>query len=266
MSLKVKNMNEFDRVNIMEDQRWTNNLKCDIMENITKLGDAEQRDRLAEMDVTLLNENMLLCDIKKNIGKYYEQFKEVNGDFKDMILSGTGCRTLLERYRPLFPDQIKSSMNHSINTTTNVTNSRLKQVNNALNKLEIMRRTANPQKEGQKHIKTKKMETIMGKVANKVKRIALVDLTQRKTKKMVDEVKQNLIRYDIVIEQLQNDARTMALNIMKDIETGTNFNEDSANYIKSYFSEKDEKEKCINKHKSHLDKLNSIIDSMERTR
>ncbi|XP_060856443.1 uncharacterized protein LOC132934181 [Metopolophium dirhodum] len=259
-------MNEYQRVEMMEDKRWTNILKCDIMENITKLGDAEQHDRFAEMDVNLVNENINLQDMKKNIGKYYEQFKVVNGDFKDIILSGAGSKSLLERYRHLHPDKIKLSMNNSIHTITNASNARVRRFKIALKKLEDIHRHPNPKKGKQKHIKRHKMEATMGKIVNKVKRIALVDSTKRTTKNMVDGVKQNLIKYDTVIEQLQNDAKSMAVIIMKEIETGTNFNQDSVNYVKSYFAEKDAEEKSINTNTSYLDKINAIMDSMERSR
>lgn len=259
-------MNEYQRVEMMEDKRWTNILKCDVMENITKLGDAEQHDRLAEMDIKLLNENNHLQDLKKNIGKYYEEFKVVNGDFKDLILSGTGSKILLERYRHLHPDKIKLSMNNSIHTIANTSNARVKRFKIALEKLEDIHRYPNPKKDDQQHIKRNKMEATMGKIVNKVKRIALVDSTKRTTKKMVDGVKQNLIKYDTVIEQLQSDAKSMAVIIMKEIETGTNFNQDSVNYVKSYFAEKDANEKCINTNTSYIDKINAIMDSMERSR
>jgi len=259
-------MNEYQRVEMMEDKRWTNILKCDIMENITKLGDSEQHDRFAEMDVTLENENIHLQELKKNIGKYYEEFKVVNGDFKDIILSGTGSKSLLERYRHLHPDKIKLSMNNSIHAIANASNARVRRFKIALKKLEDIRRYPNLEKDEQKHIKRNKMEATMGKIVNKVKRIALVDSTKRMTKNMVDDVKQNLIKYDTVIEQLQNDAKSMAVIIMKEIETGTNFNQDSVNYVKSYFAEKDAEEKCISTNTSYLDKINAIMDSMERSR
>ncbi|XP_025198001.1 uncharacterized protein LOC112596499 [Melanaphis sacchari] len=259
-------MNEYERVNMMEDKRWTNILKCDIMENITQLGNAEQRDRLAALDVNLLNEKIHLYDIKKKIKKYYEQFEEANGDFKDIILSDAGNKILLERYRHLHPDKIKLSINNSIHTITHVSNARVEQFKTALKTLENLQRHPNPQKSEQQHIKKKKMEATMGKIVNKVKKIALVDFTKRKTKNMVNDVKQNLIKYDTVIEQLQNDAKAMAMVIMKEIETGTNFNEDSVNYIKSYFAEKDAKERFIGKNTSYIDKLNSIMDSMEYSR
>ncbi|XP_003243194.1 uncharacterized protein LOC100572209 [Acyrthosiphon pisum] len=259
-------MNEYQRVEMMEDKRWTNILKCDIMENITKLGDAEQNDRFAEMDVNLVNENIKLQDMKKNIGKYYEKFKVVNGDFKDIILSGAGSKSLLERYRHLRPDQIKLSMNNSIHTINNASNARVRRFKIALKKLEDIHRHPNPKKGEQQHIKRNKMEATMGKIVNKVKRIALVDSTKRTTKNMVDGVKQNLIKYDTVIEQLQNDAKSMAVIIMKEIETGTNFNQDTVNYVKSYFAEKDAEEKSINTNTSYLDKINAIMDSMERSR
>ncbi|CAI6356831.1 unnamed protein product [Macrosiphum euphorbiae] len=259
-------MNEYQRVEMMEDKRWTNILKCDIMENITKLGDAEQHDRFAEMDVNLVDENINLQDLKKNIGKYYEQFKVVNGDFKDLILSGAGSKSFLERYRHLHPDKIKLSMNNSIHIITNASNARVRRFKIALKKLEDLQRYSNPKKGKQQHIKRSKMEATMGKIVNKVKRIVLVDLTKRTTKNMVDDVKQNLIKYDTVIEQLQNDAKSMAVIIMKEIETGTNFNQDSVNYVKSYFAEKDAEEKSINTNTSYIDKINAIMDSMERSR
>lgn len=259
-------MNEYQRVEMMEDKRWTNILKCDIMENITKLGDAEQHDRLAEMDVLLENENIHLQDLKKNIGKHYEKLKVVNGDFKDIILSGTGSKSLLERYRHFHPDNIKLSMNNSIHRITNVSNARVRRFKIALKKLEDIHRYSNPKNDEQQHIKRNKMEATMGKIVNKVKRIALVDSTKRMTKSMVDGVKQNLIKYDTVIEQLQNDAKSMAVIIMKEIETGTNFNQDTVNYVKSYFAEKDAEEKSISTNTSYLDKINAIMDSMERSR
>lgn len=258
-------MNEYQRVEMMEDKRWTNILKCDIMENITKLGDAEKHDRLAEIDVAMLNENIHLQDLKKNIGKYHEEFKVVNEDFKDIILSGAGSKILLERYRYLHPDKIKLSMNNSIHTINNASNARIERFNIAVKKLEEIHRHPTLKKNEQ-HIKENKMKEIMGKIVNKVKRTALVDSTKRTTKKMVDDVKQNLIKYDTVIEQLQNDAKSMAVIIMKEIETGTNFNQDSVNYIKSYFSEKDANEKSINTNTSYIDKINAIMDSMERSR
>jgi len=77
--------NEYKRVNMMQEKRWTNILKCDIMENITKLGDAEQRDRLAEMDVNFLNETNRLKNIKKSFGNYYKVFKYINEGCKDKM-------------------------------------------------------------------------------------------------------------------------------------------------------------------------------------
>ncbi|CAH1731997.1 unnamed protein product [Aphis gossypii] len=259
-------MNEYERVNMMEDKRWTNILKCDIMENTTLLGDAEHRDRMAGLDVKLKNENNHIHELKNNIKKCYVQFKEVNEDFKDLILSDAGSKVFLERYRYLHPDKIKSSINNSIHTITKVSNARVEQFKTAIKNLEDIERRPNPQKGEQHYIKKRKMEKTMGKIVNKVKKIALVDFTKRKTKSMVNDVKQNLIKYDTVIEQLQTDAKAMAMVIMKEIETGTNFNEDTANYIKTYFAEKDAKEKSIGKNTSYLDKLNSIMDSMEYSR
>jgi hypothetical protein len=253
-------MNEYERVNMMEDNRWTNILKCDIMENITQLGDAENRDRLSALDAKLLNENIHLHNIKKNIGKYYEQFKEANEDFKEFILSDAKSKILLERYRHLHPDKIKSSINNSIHAINIISNVRVENFKTALKNLENLKSHPKPQKSKQGYIKKKKMEATMGKIVNKVKKIALVDFTKRKTKNMVNDVKQNLINYD------QTDAKAMAMVIMKEIETGTNFNEDSVNFIKSYFAEKDAKERFISKNTSYIDKLNSIMDSMEYSR
>jgi len=112
----------------------------------------------------------------------------------------------------------------------------------------------------------KEMKATMGQIVNKVKRIALVDSTQRATKNMVDIVKQNLIKYDTVIGQLQNDHITTTRNIMNTIETGTNLNYDTENYIKRYFAERDKNEDRITKYESNVEYMNVLMNSMEFAR
>lgn len=259
-------MNEYERVKMIKDRRWTNTLKCDILENIAKLGEAKEYIRHAGMKSTIKNEKLYLNYLRNDLKKYEPVIKEINNNFKDKILTGIEDRTLVKRFKYLDPNGIKSSINRSIFKIGKKSNLLVVEINKKKNQLRRIQNRVYKQHKDESEYEDTRTKEILLKIANIEKKIALVDLNNRKTGEMVDYAKQNLIMYDSIIEQLRKDSGEMAINIMKEIEIGTYFKEDAANYIQNFIDEKTENEKCINKEMLHIDQLNSIMDSLEHTR
>lgn len=260
-------MNEFERVKMMNDPRWTINSKCDIIENLMKLGEAEKDARHAGMNVEFQNETKCLQNLKKDIKKYQQSIKDANTHYKETILSGIDDRTLVEKYRYIHPDGIKSRIDYSIHKIREESDFLKTIIEKKRKMLERIKHEYYSDQENCETTSTyNKAKIVMSKVADMDKKIALVDLNNRKTEEMIDLAKQNIFKYDFLIEQLQNDTGEMATNIMKEIEIGTYFKEDAANYIQNKIDEKTAIGKRINKEMFRMDKLNSIMDSLEHNR
>lgn len=260
-------MNEFKRVEMMNDRRWTVNTKCDILENIMKLSEAEKHARLAGMDVEFQNQVKYLQDLKRDIKNFHKSIKDANTNYKETILSGIEDRTLVEKYRDIHPEGIKSRIDnsiHNIRYESNLMKIKIDKKKSILQKIQAQYYSK------EEVVKIDSVDTqtkvTLSKIADMDKKIALVDFNNRKTEKMIDLARKNVFKYDLLIEQLQNDAGEMATNIMKEIEIGTYFKEDSANYIQSKIDEKTKIEKHMFKEIFRMDQLNSIMDSLEHNR
>lgn len=260
-------MNEFKRVQMMNDRRWTVNTKCDILENVMKLSEAEKNARHAGMDVELKNQIKYLQDLKKDIKNFNKSIKDANTNYKETILSGIEDRTLVEKYRDIHPEGIKMRIDHSIHKIRYESNLMRIKIDK---KKDILEKIQAQYYSKQQVIKIDSVDTqikvTLSKIADMDKKIALVDFNNRKTEKMIDLTKQNVFKFDLLIEQLQNDSGEMARNIMKQIEIGTYFKEDSANYIQTKIDEKAKFEKRMYKDMFRIDQLNSIMDSLEHNR
>lgn len=265
-SQKHKVMDEYEQIEMIKDRRWTNTLKCDIFENIVKLGKVKEYIRRRGMKSTLKNEKLCLNYLRNDLKKHEPAIKEINNNFKDKILSGINDRSLVKRFKYLDPNGIKSSISRSIFKIGKKTNLLIVEINKKKIQLRRIHNRMYKLHTDKSEHEDIRMKEILSKIASMEKKIALVDLNNRKTSEMVDSTKQNLNMYDKILEQLRKDSGEMAINIMKEIEIGTYFKKDAANYIQNFIDEKTENEKFINKEMFHIDQLNSIMDSLEHTR
>ncbi|VVC36856.1 Hypothetical protein CINCED_3A000984 [Cinara cedri] len=245
-----------------KDWRWTKTLKCDIIKNITRLGNAEKCARLVGMDMILKNEDKYHEDLKRDIQQFKDETKKINTG----NLTGIESRTRKERYGRLKPKEIKLSIWHSLNRINNESNLLINRISKIKKKLKNTQKRWSELQFNNQHGTDEKTKVAMGKMAVVDKKLALVDLNNRKTSEMVNYARQNLIVYDTLIEQLQVEVANMATAIMKEIEIGTMFKEDAANYTQSYIDQKLENEIYVNKEMFRVDQLNSIMDSLEHNR
>lgn len=259
-------MNEYALVEMMKDRRWTNTLKCDIIHNITRLGESEKCAHLVGMDMIMRNEAKYHVELKKDVKNYNNETKEMNTGYISKILTGIESRTRKERYGHLNPFEIKSSIWHSLNHNHNESNVLVKKIIETKNILKTIQERWSRLQINDKHATDEKTKAAMGKIAKVEKKIAMVNLNNRKTSEMVNYAKQNLIMYDTLIAQLQVEVAKMATDIMKEIEIGTMFKEDAANYTQSYIDQKLANEIYVNKEIFRVDQLNTVMDSLEHNR
>lgn len=262
-------MNDFERLQMMNDPRWTNTQKCDILKNVAEMGEAEYRARLAGMETAFRAECQQIRNLNSDIKKYELLMQKIRENYKDKILSGIKNQNLVQRYGHLHPKDVKASIARSIYKIANESNLLAPEIEKKKLKLTELREQLvyDRVRMAKKHVTdNENAKAIMAKVADMDTRIALVDLTNRKTEEMLDLVRRNLVQYDTLIEQLQNDAGRMAAYIMQQIEIGTFFKEDEANYIQSRKDVKKATEARIYKDMNDMDHLNAKMDSLERAR
>lgn len=262
-------MDDFNRLLMMNDSRWTNTLKCDIKKNIVEIGEAEQRARFIGMKTALRAEKQHIINLKLDIKKYKRMGNNIKDNYKTKILSSIKNEDLLKMCRNLHPNIIRPKIIRTIHKVENKSNVIRPKINKKKIILEKIhkRLASNRRKTTKKNmLDNKSTEVIMAKVADMETKIALIDLNNRKTEKMLDLVRQNLSLYDRLMEQLQNDAEKMAINIMEEIEIGTFFKEDEANYIQNGKDIKRVMEERMYKDTNRVDHLNAKMDLLERCR
>lgn len=262
-------MDDFNRLLMMNDSRWTNTLKCDIEKNLVEIGEAEQRARFIGMKTALRAEKQHIVNLKLDIKKYKRMGNSIKNNYKTKILSSIKDEDLFKMCRNLHPNKIRPKIVRNIHKIDNKSNVLGPKINNKKIMLEkIHKRLANNRGKTTKKnmLNNKNMEAIMAKVADMETKIALVDLNNRKTEKMLDLARQNVSLYDRLMEQLQNDAEKMAINIMEEIEIGTFFKEDEANYIQDGKDIKKVMEERMYKDINRVDHLNAKMDLLERCR
>lgn len=259
-------MNEYQRVKIMQDRRWTNSLKCDIIQNITRLGEAEKCTRFRGMDIIMKNEKKYHAKLKRDIKKYHSETKDMNAGYMNKILTGVEDSIRKVRYGRLHPKDVKLSIWNSLNRIHNESNMLKRQINETVIIINNARDRFSKLKFNDKHATDKKTNVIMGKISNVEKKTTLVHFNNRKISEMVDYARQNLVMYDSLIEQVQSEVSKMSTNIMKIIEIGTMFKEDANSYAQNYINEKLSYENFINRGMFRLNYLNSIMDRLEHNR
>lgn len=256
-------MNTYERLEMINDRRFTNTTKCDILTNKAKLVEAEEHVCLEGMDIHLKNEKKYVHDAKKDIRMYHRLLKKIHYHNNDVLLSGIENRVLADKYRNLKPDKIISITEGFIHNVVNKSNTLTKKIQKRKDKLNNIEKHLLQKEVGP--IKDTKTQEIM-EIKKIDKKRALIDMNNRKIQLMVNFAKQNLTMYDTVLELLQNDSGLIGIDIMKELEMGTFFKEDEANFIQSYIDEKTETENRINKDMKRVTQINSIMDSLERSR
>lgn len=254
-------MNDYKRLDMIKDRHWTNILKCDLLSKYAVLVNADDNIRHEAMDIKLNKEKKYVHNLKIDHKIYRDIVRKSKN--KDLLLSGIENRILAERYKSLHLDGIKSITEGNINRFNHKSNKLIKETNKRNRELEdIQKCLLEVDKNIIEDITTKKIMEI-----KKIdKKLALVHMYNKKTELMVKFAKHNLSLYDTTIEQLRKDIGLMAKNLMKALEIGTFFKEDEANFIQSYIDEKTDIENRINKDMVRINQLNSIIDSLERSR
>lgn len=263
-------MNDFERLQTIKDPRWANTFKCDIQKNIAEIREDEHAARLVGLDNKYCAESRHIHNLKSIIKEYQVLSKKLQESCKENILSGFDDRHLVERFGYLKPNEIKMNLLQSMfkikcemkSTLTNVRN-KVGQLRNVHRKL--IRKQA--KMDSNKHlIDDKYTKVIMTKVGDMDSKIALVELYNKKTEKILDLVNQNLFHYDNVLEQLQNDAAKMSAQILEVIEVGTFFKEDEANFIQTFKDTKNHTELRMQEEIKRMNTLKKNIDLLEHSR
>lgn len=256
-------MNDYKRLEMINDRHWTNITKCDILAKYAGLIEADKNIRDKGLDIKLNNEKRYVHDLKKENRTYRELTKKTKNQNNDSLLSGVQDRILVERYKSLRPDGIKLITEGNIFRITHKSNRLIEEINKKNYELEDIQASLLDINENIIE-DTLKQEII--EIRKIDKKLALVHMYNKKTKLMVDFAKHNLSIYDTIIEQLRNDVGLIGKNIVKALEIGTFFKEDEANFIQNYLDEKTCTENHINKDMVRINQLNSIMDSLERSR
>lgn len=256
-------MKSYRRLEMINDPHFTNTTKCNILTNKAKLIDANKHICLEGMNINLKNKKKYVHNAKKDVKTYQKLLKKIHYHNNDILLSGIENRVLAERYKNLKPENIISITEGFIHGVVNKSNTLAKKIQKRKDKLDnIVKHLLQNEVDS---IKDTKIREIMD-IKKMDKKRALIDIINRKTQLMVNFAKQNLTMYDTVIEQLQNDIGLMGVDIMKELEMGTFFKEDEANFIQSYIDEKTKTENRINKGMQRVNQISSIMDSLERSR
>lgn len=254
---------EYKRVKMMNDKRWTNAIKCDIMKTIADFIEIQNKNRQEEFDVIFEKQKQYLEDLKLNVYKNRLVMKDGINDFKDKMLSNTN-RILLERYRCIHPDEIKYSMKRAIHHINYEENVLITQINQKKKELEELNNVHEFQYKST--INRSQRKGIMKDLASIDDRIRLATFSKTKMKKMVNLAQQHLNKYDSLLEQVQNDMEEMATNLMNEIEIGAQFKRDTYKCTKQLKNEmlasKEKRIKQIDK----IEQLNTKFDSMARVR
>lgn len=262
-------MNDFERLQMINDPRWTNTQKCEILKNVAEMGEAEYSARLTGIETAFRAEFQQIQNLNSDIKKYKLLMKKIRENYKDKILSGIKDQNLVERYGNLHPSDVIASIARSIYKIENESNLLAPEIGRKKRKLAELREQLvyDRARMAKKHVTDNETaKAVMARVADVDTKIALVDLSNRKTEEMLDLVGQNLVRYDTLIEQLRNDAGRMAAYIMQQIEIGTFFKEDEANYIQGRKDVQRATEARVFGDMNGMDHLNAKMDSLERAR
>lgn len=254
---------EYKRVKMMNDERWTNAIKCDIMKTFTDLLEVQNNNRQEGLDVILDEEKQYLHELKSNVKKNRLIMKEGITDFKEKMLSKTN-RKLLERYRYTHPDEIKSSIKRSIHQINYGANILITQINQK--KSELRKLNNSYEFQHKKTINYGNFKGIMRNFTNIDDKIRLANFKKRKMKNMVNLAQQNLNKYDSLLEQLHNDQEEMATNIMNEIEIVVQFERETNNYTQQLKNEILASQKQRIKQVGKIEQLNFMSDSMDRSR
>lgn len=256
-------MNDYKRLEMIKDRHWTNILKCDILSKYAGLVNSDENIRHEGMHIKLDKEEKYVHNLKMDNKVYRDLVRKSKNQNKDTLLLGIENRNLVEKYKNLQPDGIKSITESDINRFNYKSNKIINKTNIRHRELEdIQKCLLEMDKDIIENAKTKEIMEI-----RKIdKKLALVHMHNKKTELMVNFAKRNLSIYDTVIEQLRQDVELMGKNVIKTLEIGTFFKEDEATFIQSYINEKTDIDNRINKDMVRINQLNSIIDSLERSR
>lgn len=256
-------MNDYKRLEMIKDRNWTNILKCDLLTKYAGLINASENIRHEGMNIKLNKENKYVHNLKIDNKIYRDLARKNKSQNNDSLLSGIENRILAERYKNLHPDGIKSITESNINRFNHKSNVIIKEINRRNRELEDIRKLL---LEIDKNIIDDTTTKEIMEIRKIDKKLALVHMYNKKTELMVNFAKRNLSMYNTVIEQLRQDVGLMGKNVMKALEIGTFFKEDEATFIQSYIDEKTDIENRINKDLVRINQLNSIIESLERSR
>jgi hypothetical protein len=254
---------EYERVKMMNDERWTNARKCEIMKTFTDLLVVQDNNHQEGLDVIVDEEKQYLQDLKSKVKKNRLLMNEGMNDFKDKMLSKTN-RILLERYRHTHPDEIKSSMKRSINQTKNEANILITQINQKKNEIRELNNAYEFRHKDT--ISYGNFKKIMRNVTNIDDRIRLAKFKKTKMEKMVDRAQQNLNKFDSLLEQLHNDKKEMATNIMKQTKIVVQLKMETNKYTQQLKNEILASQKQRIKQVGKIEQLNFMSDSMDRSR
>lgn len=260
-------MNEYKRLENLNDSRWTNSLKCDIFKNLTELEEFEKHARYTTIAETRQKEKQNLHNLKKFKEKYDPLMKEANSNFVNKIVKVTNNQKLLKRFRHLHPNEIKSSIQRSIYRITHETNKLIMEIQNKKKKLETFQhyscKKLNVQNTSNENFKQNQM---MGKIADIEKKISLIVFLNKKTEKIVESEKRNLQQYDLIYEQLINDLESASASLAREVEIVESIRADIKNDDRKYKIEKKANEKFVQESNHKIIKFNSITDSLEQCR
>lgn len=260
-------MNEYKRLENINDSRWTNSLKCDIFKNLTELEEFEKHARYTAIAATRQKEIQNFQNLKKFKAKYDTLMKKANGNFINKIVKDSSNRKLLKRFEYLHPYEIKSSIQRSINRITNQKNKVITEIQTKKYKLKQLENVFFEKSHEQNTLNdNSKQVRIMGKIADIEKKIVLVGFFNKKMEKIVESEKRNLQQYDLIYEQLTNDLESTSASLAREVEIIDSIRADIKNDDRKYKTKRKANEKFVKNSNSTIHKLNSVIDILEKNR
>lgn len=266
MKDKRKSMNEYKRIEDLNDSRWTNSLKCDIFKNLTELEEFKKHARYTTIAATRQREKQNLHNLKKRKEKYNPLMKEAKSNFLNKIVEVSSNQKLLKRFKHLHANEIKSSIQRSIYRTTNETNNIIIEIQNKKKKLEQLQNVSYKKLNQNTSNENLKQKQMIGKIADIEKKISLVVFLNKKTEKIVESEKRNLQQYDLIYEQLINDLESTSASLVREVEIVESIRADIKNDDRKYKIEKKANENFMKKAYQKINKFNSITDSLEQCR
>lgn len=257
-------MDEFKRLESLNDSRWNNLLKCNAFKKLTELEEFEKHARDRSIAATLQEEKQNLRYLKKFKDKYDPLMKEANCNFVHKIVKVTKNEKLCRRYSHLHPNEIQLSIRRSIYRISNEANKMAREIHNKEN--EIRKLIMDHPKEVKTLNKSTKSNRIMANISEIDRKIMLVSFLSRKTKMVVESEKRNLLQFDVISEQLLNDIISTSASLVREVEITDSIRADIKNTDRKYKIENRGDEKFAKEANYNINKLNYMTNSLEQFR